>query len=544
MTSESLQSRIEELERILNDRDKDLEMAAEIGQSLLQQNQQLELKIKELEESHCPNCAVHQHRLETLEHSYSDLSENYELLQRKELETSEVLRQQREASKKLEQLHSQLSQDLAEQTQQNKLLKEEKQKLAREKGELVKELHIVQENAEHLSNKVMKLEKSSRDLQAIVDQSSLSSSETHEALKVAEQRNHELECRLQELEQMLETYQSYRETCEEQTLTIEQLNLELEFVRESNQKLTSRLAMLDSNLSSAEPDQGSKTLLSEIEDRRQELVRAHQALAEKHAGLAQTHEISLSRQQRMKHHIARLSQLTVADYSEEKIKLLEQQLSQCESEKSELEARLDRLQRQQHVLIPSGWDDEVEEPTNDLERIQLLEYRIQQLMEECDMFKQANQTLRLVKTAETDKVHQITILLHDRERELETTKRMYSNLKFEFDELKNSIEYPDVKPISDVAPSNGTIDLSKNSLGLPVEPERMTEPKISTTPIAKALSQPVLLNEEICATMVDLHDINKENRDVNTATTEERVPKTKTIKVDRTKLQQQECKQQ
>jgi DNA repair exonuclease SbcCD ATPase subunit len=537
MTPQSVQSRIEELERILNDRDKDLELAAEIGQSLLQQNQQLELKIKEMESQNCPNCAVHQHRLETLEHSYSDLSENYEILQEKERETNEVLRQQRECSKKLEQLQAQLSQDLADQTEHNKQLKDEKQKLAREKGELVKDLHAVQANAEQLSTKVMHLEKSNKDLQAILNQSSCSSSEIHESWKAAEQKNQELEFKVQELEQMVETYQSYRETCDEQTLTIDQLNLELEFVRESNQKLTSRLAMLDSNLSHAEPDQGSKTLLSEIEDRRQELIRAHQALAEKHAGLAQTHELSLSRQQRMKHHIARLSQLTVADYSEEKIKLLEQQLAQCESEKSELEARLDRLQRQQHVIIPRGWDDEVEEPSNDLERIQLLEYRVQQLMEECDSMKQANQTLRLVKTAETDKVHQITATLHERERELETTKRLYSNLKFEFDELKHTLEHPDLKRVADLEEKDATLRPATTA-----DPPSVPQAKSNTNSTKQASSVPFI--NTVVQTAENPEEVNKENRGVEQSSKEKSTSKTKTIKVDRTKLQQQECKQQ
>lgn len=63
---------------------------------------------------------------------------------------------------------------------------------------------------------------------------------------------------------------------------------ELEFLRESNARLKNRLSVLEPTKDSEGQDQGSKTLLGEVEDRRQELESANIALSEKHAGLVKS----------------------------------------------------------------------------------------------------------------------------------------------------------------------------------------------------------------------------------------------------------------
>ena len=76
-----------------------------------------------------------------------------------------------------------------------------------------------------------------------------------------------------------------------------------------------------------------------------------------------------------------------------------------------------------------------DEPIQDLARLETLEFRIQTLIEECETLKKENNTIRLVKAGETDKLHQITTLLLEKERDLDETKHALANTKFELDEL-------------------------------------------------------------------------------------------------------------
>ena len=439
-----LEAQLEHLQIELEKKSNDLQMAAAIGQNLLAQN----AKLKEENESLLVQVNLNGHhedlnnaksKLDILEASYNDLLTEFENIQQQNATLQDSARFNQDTLKKVEeermshQLEIRELQRLLKQTEaERSKVHTEASAFSEKYSDLEGKLSKTQDKIKYYLEKEHSLE---RDLQEAM--------RTNEQLATTSQdlktENEQLNEKLLEVEAMLETYQEYRQQVLEQENTIETISLEIEFLRESNQKLTSKLSALGQNSSSGDPgsDMGEKSLLTEIEERRLQLIGDHEKLAQKHAGLTQSHNLSLYRQQKMKHHIARLSQLTSGDAAQEKVRLLEEELAQCQSEKLELEKRVDSLLIRKP--LPSQWDEppiafDPSVPV-DSQRLESLEFRIQQLMEESDSLKKMNQTLRLVKAAESDKLHSTTSNLLERERELDALKRELANTKFELDEL-------------------------------------------------------------------------------------------------------------
>lgn len=487
---------------------------------------------------------------------------NYEELEDKLSKSNEIVKTQKETIKRIEIEQTQLNADLNGSLNQLKTLDVEKQQLDNEKCTLIKDMKQLQLISDASASQVSQLKSMIKELEDSFTQSSHNEMELRETNQNLVNEIQALESRVAESENLLETYQSYRETCDDQALTIEQLTLELEWMRESNQKLTARLSVLEPD-TTAEPDAGGKTLLTEIEDRRQEIIRAHEALTQKHAGLADAHKVSQYRQQKMKHHIARLSQLSGGNDNSEKLRMLEEALAQCESEKAELEARLDQYQRDSHCWTDRDDDENDDEDARipgDSERISILEFRIEQIIEECEGLKQANKTLRLVKAGETDKLHHVTSLLHERERELELTKRNLSSVKYEFDEFKLAVEH-DLKSTAEVQSSTTDQLLVENTEkndcneleSVEAEEKENLQLKVKI-PVARnsiLVENNQNLSNNLDEKFVDKQQVKTLDGMVGTEKSDgKRSPgslnslKPKTITVDRAKIQQQDCKQQ
>lgn len=441
---------IDQLQLELQKKTLDLQMAAQIGQELVVQNGKLKEEISLLTEQLSKKGNSSQDlinlksKLDVLEASYSDLLVELENRENQNHLLQESARSHLEASKKFEEEARTYRFEVGELQDLLKDAEDSKTKLTQDlsdKCKVIDELEDKLRKAHENLGEQKEIDERSREMLKASEQCQA----TNEKLK---EENSTLSVKLHEVESLLESYQEFRQQSQEQENTIETLNLELEFFREANQKLTAKLSAVGSNSASSPKDSmigdmDEKSLLHEIEERRLQLIRDNEKLAQKHAGLTQTHNLSLYRQQKMKHHIARLSQLTSGDASQEKVRLLEEELAQCQSEKLDLEKRVDALQLRRPM--PSQWD-EPEIPfgssaaSADTQRIESLEFRIQQLMDESDSLKKMNQTLRVVKVAESDKLHQTTSTLLERERELDSMKRELANTKFELDELLLGIQ--------------------------------------------------------------------------------------------------------
>ena len=338
------------------------------------------------------------------------------------------------------------------------------------------------------------------------EQISVTALERSQALDSAENFKTELESlklKIVDLELAVDEYQNFKVTAEDQLMTIEQLSVELEWLRETNIKLANQVSMT-STLNSKDEDSGGKTLLNEIEDRRLELIKEHNSLAEKHAGLAQTHSASLYRQQKMQHHISRLSQLSNNDFSQERVRLLEEQLAQTESEKIELEKRIETIQSKSYNRSYAWEESDTSngEPIKDLARLESLEFRIQTLIEECDTLKKENHKIRLVKAGETDKLHQITTALLQKERELDEARHALANTKFELDELQLSIRESQNSTVSEA----DTFEVEKENV-----PKKLTAQKVdSPQKLSRSVSNLASTNDAVKTIKLDRSTVKEE----------------------------------
>jgi chromosome segregation ATPase len=404
-----------------------LALAAEIGQELIKTNNELQSKV-EIESSRNTNS---NNRISQLEQDHDELITKYKQLTEEQHQKEEFTTRQKETIKKLQLDLSLVSNQISVQNEKILALENDKHKIAKEKTDLLKDTKGFQstnnENSVLLSNLQQKICTLEKDIYTL----ELNKCTNAEKLTLLQEK---IDCQNDEIKEqsdMLEEYKELSYKHDETLLLLEQQTLELEWSYQSNIKLTNQIKLLEP---SSTTHTGSKTILSEIEDRRQELLKAHQLLEQKHVGLEVSHEKSLFRQQKMKHHIQRLSQLSVSDYSDEKIKDLQQALSQSEAEKAELEKSLDKYQRG-HIC----YSFEDEEMGEDRDQVRLLQFRIEQIMEECEGLKQGNKTLRLVKNGETDKLYKSSQLLFEREKELDMIKRSMAALRFEYDELKMQV---------------------------------------------------------------------------------------------------------
>lgn len=545
---DELAEQIQFLTDCLESKSADLELAAEIGSRLVEENGILSAENEQLKQG-ASNFNAAEARLLTLEGAHQDVIFELQKEQDQNQKLLDSIRSSSEAIKRKHDQESSIHDELSTLQDHVKLTSIEKEKWINEKSEIVIEK---QQLAAALSKAEMYVFTSKSDILDLEHQLDVSLIEKQALILVNETEiieTRSLKEKITELEEILEASQSYKGVVDELTLTIDQLSAELEWSRDANQKLTSRISVLDPNCSGNDEDVGGKSLLSEIEDRRLELVKQHDNLTEKHAGLAQTHSVSLYRQQKMKHHIARLSQLTNTDATQEKIQLLEDSLAQCESENLELEKRIELLQSKQYSSNDRLWDArDVDIPISDSQRLQSLDFRIQQLIDECESLKTSNQTLRLIKAGETDKLHQITSLLLDRERELDYVKRDFANAKFELDELLLSLKEKESLPIDVILespkeniaplPTEKVICITNESLQgmiipisclapgrlFPTTPIKTTKPQIVQRSVKKSQNIKSPFGKGV------LQPLNQ-------------CPG-KTIKVDRSQVDQEQCKQQ
>jgi chromosome segregation ATPase len=144
----------------------------------------------------------------------------------------------------------------------------------------------------------------------------------------------------------------------------------------------------------------------------------------------------------MQNHLTRLKQLTVTESSRQKTRMLEMALSQSESERKELEARIEILeQRTEECQVFDAFTSDPSRSSPDLQAvIESLRLRYENITEELRNLKDEHATLRLVKRNETDKLYEVTALLNEKENELDMIKRQYAHLQFELDEMYDLVK--------------------------------------------------------------------------------------------------------
>lgn len=199
------------------------------------------------------------------------------------------------------------------------------------------------------------------------------------------------------------------------------------------------------------------SLLSEIEDRRQELESKHSSLQEKHQGLLQTHQVE---QRRLKSRIQQLSQNNGSDRLESTQRQLESRLAQVLNENKQLQeqilvlkkrsddcscdgqgnggGRIDSAeweQRLRHASLGGNRSilasEEVKNIVTGEGALLALSQQVHDVTNELARTKRELRTATMLKASETERLYQTERKLQEAEAQLERSHRTIAQLRFQ-----------------------------------------------------------------------------------------------------------------
>ncbi|KAJ3290117.1 Protein Spindly [Borealophlyctis nickersoniae] len=325
-------------------------------------------------------------------------------------------------------------------------LEAERKQWVKERTELVRRMKEAQDAAVSDDAEVVEeLKEAVRQREEVIEILQQRIMELEGVTAEAVEERTQLEERYQELSNLAE---ELRNDKEQQSAQIDDLVWALESARDLINKLQARLAVLEPARDGA-PDAGDKTLFSEVEDKRKDLENRHQYLAQRHAGLVKKHHISVYQQQRMRHHIARLTQLSSGPSAEQQVAALQAALSQCKSENQELLNRIGVLEKNQEDInglngtgvIPTGKGDGPPASAEDYEvELECLRLRITHLSAENERMRNELRTERMLKSFETEKLGSALKTLRERENDLQKLKAHAAHVKFQLEESNLKIQ--------------------------------------------------------------------------------------------------------
>ncbi|KAL1922469.1 uncharacterized protein VTP21DRAFT_10008 [Calcarisporiella thermophila] len=443
--------------RMIKEKDRDLILAAEIGQSLLEKNDALAMECERLHRQFAAHAQQQsQHPPEPAAEESSDTStkrcedERHDVLAaladdleranadlRKELEQAnrradEASKQGERRIKKLAGEFDQIKAQLDKQFRINEELEEQKQRLAREKAALVRE------RAEMAKGEVEgeKLQSRVYELEELIETLTVGRTEAEERMESLSEEVAILQEKCVEYQEQLEDLEHLKDTCEQQSVQIAELNASLEESRETIHALNARLSMLEPESENGSNNDGV-TLFSEVEDRRVELENKNKHLSQAHAGLLKAHSLSVHQQERMRNHISRLTQLASSKSNEARLRRLEQALGQTQSENQLLQAKLTQMQRSAASSVEYI---KLDDPESKDDLIESLQMRVEQLAADGTRLRKELQTAHMLKLGEAEKVREAQAALHSREIEIEQLKAANAQIRFELDEMHLKVQ--------------------------------------------------------------------------------------------------------
>ncbi|KAI8923262.1 hypothetical protein BC831DRAFT_472065 [Entophlyctis helioformis] len=452
-----LRRQLRDAHQALDDRDRDIALAAEIGQSLLESNELLKQEYERVL-AQTASSSSSADRLKDLEVAHIDLQSRHEALLLDHKRLSESERQARASIQRLDRANDQLQltvQDLEAKVQEAEA---DRRRALKDRSNALAAAQAIQAEHDDGSSLVHKvLERAERaEAQLEVIGASWQDMESR-CESQAEQIDH-LSLRCTELQELLEESRAYRDEAEDQQHRADQLELELEVMRERLGAVQARLAVLEPESQSGHVDMGSKTLLSEVEDQRQALESQNTDLSE---NLVQLRIRSLKRERHMKGQMSSLRQMAHKQSSEERSKLLVDALEVSNSRCAELEQRVILLERQLDEarmleqqdgpnFLLNGIDGYSDSNTDKAgasvslaaqvaglnEYIQALRLRIEQADNENKSLRREMQTLQLLRGNDRDQSTKLRVELGERSAELEQIRAMFANLQFEMEELR------------------------------------------------------------------------------------------------------------
>ncbi|KAJ1966929.1 hypothetical protein H4R35_006863 [Dimargaris xerosporica] len=511
-----LQWRLRDAYRMLREKDDNLALAAQLGQNLLTANEQLKMaydllveeqsRLLQAQQAHPPSAIdgclpvpepavaspgrAMKDKLELLSDFVGELEQANADLHIKLDEANHALKEKaRQNHKEVSQLQrdlQELHQTVETLTKQNTALTEDKQRLVRDKTDMSKSLKAMSSKGaetEALQDRIDTLE----HRLATAQQGKAELEHRHQS---AMQELEELRGRCLEYQAQIAEYDEERVQQSNQLNRTQELEQALDEAQEMVQILSGQLEEIQ-----AKQDEGSittatevKSLLTEVDDQRRDLQSKHDVLHQRHHGLVKAHSLTMRQQERMRHHIARLTQLTHQPSQEDRLRRLEQILGQTQSENQQLQRKLDWLERSrgEDAMLLDCYDDEgngsdqgdfdqqmgsygldemADDPqfrsqlepgthrrqsrrhhgltrtaTQTNEMLHTLRARLDQLALENVQLRQELRTSQMLRMSESEKLVQMESTLQERDTEIQAIRSRFTQLRFEYDELKTKLQ--------------------------------------------------------------------------------------------------------
>ncbi|XP_076362602.1 protein Spindly-B-like isoform X2 [Tachypleus tridentatus] len=446
-----LQAEINQLKKELEEKNKDLEIAAHIGKKLLENNSYLNLCLDSLPKDYLK-------RIEDLEQE----KYNLQLKLDAKCETEKTQASEIESLKEsFETLTTKCEQLFKKEHKQVKKI----QDLMEQNELLEKNYFEIYQQEDGFKQKVTLLEEQLKETQEQMQQT-LSNETVGEELHNLRAELHKLLIDKQSLEQVVASTAGDLESAKkrEQTLLMMYETAKQDVV-EKNQEIASYFAALQKSseelaekqaeieftkLQQTDVNRRGNSLFAEVEDKRKSLERELISLRVKNQSTEEKYLINLKQLQKMKHQMATLLSMTSHKSDAAYVQKVEQSLSQARAEIQELterlqqtEKRLEAFKKQQGSHVTSVQMGTVQlsscqssvENTNG--KYNYLRTMLEQSQQEVSKLEKELQLSRMLKVAESDKLLQCQKSLYQAERQTEGLKSEVMRLKLRLEEVMN-----------------------------------------------------------------------------------------------------------
>ncbi|XP_015771738.1 PREDICTED: protein Spindly-B-like [Acropora digitifera] len=450
-----------------------LELAGELGKSLLENNQELERKLEEVNSEHISS-------LEKIEELKQD---NYSLRCRLETEV------------RTNSSHAHELEDLKEKLRKEFEGKEKSQQLTTEKkiNDLRKEIESFQNDASkhtmvesQLQEKIKKQEEMLRKahqhneelqkkgksrLESVEEYINLASELQEERdvllMKVADYENNQeriafdrnvLKERVDQLEEELQekTQQGHNwfGCLQEARLEAGEIKAELESLKADNARRNF--------------GKHGNSLFGEVEDRRLELEKKYASLQARHEGMVKIHNMTKQHLQRLKNQVATLLQVKSCHADASQIQRLTHALVQKEGEIKILNAKISTLEKEREENNMSDrlmeFHDAFSEFGDKKDYVNFLQLQLEDSKKTVSELNKELQTKTLLQLAETDRLRHTEHQLHASESKVERLNNENIKLRLKIDDLRMKLQsYTEKKEPQAVQQSNSSTRKTKSS---------------------------------------------------------------------------------
>ncbi|XP_067039398.1 protein Spindly-B-like isoform X1 [Acropora muricata] len=450
-----------------------LELAGELGKSLLENNQELERKLEEINSEHISSLEKIEElkqdnhslrcRLETEVRTNSSHAHELEDLKeklRKEFEGKEKS-QQLTTEKKINDLRKEIE-SFQNDASKHTMVESQLQEKIKKQEEMLRKAH--QHNEE--------LQKKGKSrLESVEEYINLASELQEERdvllMKVADYENNQERIAF-DRNVLKERVDQLEEELQEKTRQGHNWFGCLQATRLEAGEIKAELESLKADNARRNFGKHGNSLFGEVEDRRLELEKKYASLQARHEGMIKIHNMTKQHLQRLKNQVATLLQVKSCHADASQIQRLTHALVQKEGEIKILNAKISTLEKEREENNMSDrlmeFHDAFSEFGDKKDYVNFLQLQLEDSKKTVSELNKELQTKTLLQLAETDRLRHTEHQLHSSESKVERLNNENIKLRLKIDDLRMKLQsHTEKKEPQAVQQSNSSTRKTKSS---------------------------------------------------------------------------------